>query len=66
MIDKPSVYLTVAAALLGGAGLVWSHAATAQQVTAVSFGGAYQEAQSKALFQPAAKAMGITVRAVQR
>ena len=62
MINKPSVYRTVAAALLGGASLVWSQAVTAQQVTAVSFGGAYQEAQSKALFQPAAKAMGITVK----
>lgn len=36
--------------------------AAAQSVTVVSFGGSYQEAQSKALFQPAAKAMGITVK----
>ena len=34
----------------------------AAQLTVVSFGGAYQEAQSKAVFQPAAKAMGITVK----
>jgi putative spermidine/putrescine transport system substrate-binding protein len=34
----------------------------AQQLTVVSFGGSYQEAQSKALFQPAAKALGITVK----
>ena len=32
------------------------------QLTIVSFGGAYQEGQSKALFQPAAKALGITVK----
>src|SRR5215470_15533174 len=32
------------------------------QLTVVSFGGSYQEAQSKALFQPAAKALGITVK----
>jgi len=36
--------------------------AAAQQLTVVSFGGAYQEGQSKALFQPAAKALGITVK----
>jgi putative spermidine/putrescine transport system substrate-binding protein len=30
--------------------------ASAQTVNVVSFGGAYQEGQSKALFQPAAKA----------
>jgi len=35
--------------------------AGAEQLTAVSFGGAYQDAQSRALFQPAAEAMGITV-----
>ena len=34
----------------------------AAQLTVVSFGGSYQEAQSKAVFQPAAKAMGITVK----
>lgn len=32
------------------------------QLTIVSFGGAYQEGQSKALFQPAAKALGITIK----
>lgn len=36
--------------------------AFAQQLTVVSFGGSYQEGQSKALFQPAAKALGITVK----
>ena len=34
----------------------------AAQLTVVSFGGAYQDGQSKALFQPAAKALGITVK----
>lgn len=33
-----------------------------QTLTVVSFGGSYQEAQSKALFQPAAKALGITLK----
>lgn len=52
-----------AAALIGGAALVLAAAgATAQTLTVVSFGGAYQEGQSKALFQPAGKAMGITVK----
>lgn len=62
MIKKPSVCLTVTAALLGSAGFLLAQTASAQQITAVSFGGSYQEAQSKALFQPAAKAMGITVK----
>ena len=35
---------------------------SAQTVNVVSFGGAYQEGQSKALFQPAAKAMNISVK----
>lgn len=36
--------------------------AGAQTVTVVSFGGSYQEGQSKALFQPAGKALGVTVK----
>ena len=32
------------------------------QLTVVSWGGAFQDAQSKAQFQPAAKALGITVK----
>lgn len=32
------------------------------ELTVVSWGGSFQEAQSKALFQPAAKALGITVK----
>ena len=36
--------------------------ASAQELTVVSFGGSYQDGQSKALFQPAAKAMGIKVK----
>lgn len=42
--------------------LVSAGGAMAQQITVVSFGGSYQEAQSKALFQPAAKALGITAK----
>ena len=34
----------------------------AQELTVVSFGGSYQDGQSKALFQPAAKAMNIKVK----
>ena len=62
MIHMPSPRLTLAAALLGGVSLASPQAATAQQLTVVSFGGSYQEAQSKALFQPAAKALGITIK----
>lgn len=36
--------------------------ASGGKLTVVSFGGSYQDAQSKALFQPAAKALGITVK----
>jgi len=34
----------------------------AAQLTVVSFGGSYQDAQSKSLFVPAAKALGITIK----
>ena len=47
---------------LAAASAVGGVPAAAQQLTVVSFGGAYQEGQSKALFQPAAKALGITVK----
>ncbi|HMK78570.1 MAG TPA: polyamine ABC transporter substrate-binding protein [Xanthobacteraceae bacterium] len=44
------------------AAMVAVQPAAAQQLTIVSFGGSYQEGQSKALFQPAAKALGITIK----
>lgn len=47
----------VALALAGGLGV-----AHAQEITVVSFGGSYQDGQSKALFQPAAKALGMKVK----
>jgi putative spermidine/putrescine transport system substrate-binding protein len=34
----------------------------AAQLTVVSWGGSYQDGQSKSLFQPAAKALGITIK----
>lgn len=48
----------VALASLGGRQV----RAAENTLTVVSFGGSYQEAESKALFQPAAKALGITVK----
>jgi putative spermidine/putrescine transport system substrate-binding protein len=39
-----------------------ANAADAPQLTVVSWGGSYQDGQSKSLFQPAAKALGITVK----
>lgn len=36
--------------------------AFAEDLTVVSFGGAYQDAESKALFEPAAKALGVTIK----
>jgi putative spermidine/putrescine transport system substrate-binding protein len=56
------ILLAAASAVILGAGVLASGTAAAQQLTVVSFGGSYQEAQSKALFQPAAKALGITVK----
>ena len=54
------------ARLLGGMGVLpscWAVGAQAQDsITVASWGGAYQEAQSKAFFQPAAKALGITIK----
>jgi len=41
---------------------VASAQAQAQEITVVSFGGSYQEGQSKALFQPAAKALGLKLK----
>lgn len=52
----------LAAPWMGALLAVAVSAASAQTVNVVSFGGAYQEGQSKALFQPAAKAMKITVK----
>lgn len=51
--------LTCAIALLGAFA---TPGARAQEITVVSFGGSYQDGQSKALFQPATKAMGIKLK----
>jgi putative spermidine/putrescine transport system substrate-binding protein len=51
-----------AAFVVMAAAVTVAQPAAAQQLTIVSFGGAYQEGQSKALFQPAAKALGITLK----
>lgn len=41
---------------------ITGRAQAAPQLTVVSWGGSYQDGQSKALFQPAAAALGITVK----
>jgi len=51
--------LTCAIALLGA---LAAPGASAQEITVVSFGGSYQDGQSKALFQPAAKAMNLKLK----
>ena len=61
MLERKLLNCTVAVAALHAAAAL-ALPAQAEELTAVSFGGAFQEAQSKALFQPAAEAMGITVR----
>jgi len=50
----------VSAVLIGAA--LSATGARAQEITVVSFGGSYQDGQSKALFQPAAKALGIKLK----
>ncbi len=62
MRAKGLVGSALAAALAAGGVMAAGPAAAQQQVTVVSFGGSYQDGQSKALFQPAAKAMGITAK----
>ena len=58
---RTSVTSLAAAALCTGLALAGAPA-VAQELTVVSFGGAYQEGQSKALFTPAAKAMNVKVK----
>ncbi len=48
--------------VLGTASLMLAGNVLAEQVTAVSWGGSYQDAQSKAMFQPVGKALGIEVK----
>ena len=55
---------TALAAALAGALVLAGQSATAQEVTIASWGGSYQDAQSKALFQPVAAALGITAAEV--
>lgn len=55
-----SVALLAMPAVIAGARE--ARAADAKQITVVSWGGAYQDAQSRAEFEPAAKALGITVK----
>jgi putative spermidine/putrescine transport system substrate-binding protein len=61
MLKLKLLNCTVAVAALHSVAVL-AQPALADELTAVSFGGSYQEAQSKALFQPAAGALGITVR----
>jgi putative spermidine/putrescine transport system substrate-binding protein len=62
MHAQPLLCRLLAAALVTLAGALPFTGAQAQEITVVSFGGSYQEGQSKALFQPAAKAMGLKVK----
>ncbi len=58
MLRKILLATTVAAAAAGFA----VSAASAGDLTIASWGGSYQEAQSKAIFVPVAKAMGINIK----
>jgi len=61
MIGSRTPSLTIGAAALAGALALTGQNAQAADLTIASWGGSYQEAQSNALFKPAAKAMGIDV-----
>lgn len=54
---KFNIAIGLAASLLASTAI-----AQAEELTIASWGGSYQDAQSKALFEPAAKATGITVK----
>lgn len=45
-----------------GVSVAWATPALADEITFVSQGGAYQEAQTKAILDPAAKKLGITIK----
>jgi putative spermidine/putrescine transport system substrate-binding protein len=47
-----------------GVAVLFSAGAAAADLTIASWGGAYQKAQSQALFEPAAKALGVAIRQV--
>lgn len=53
--------VTLSIPAMAAALLLSAAAASAEQITFVSQGGAYQEAQTKAILDPAAKLLGITV-----
>ena len=66
-MQYPRANTSPLAATLMGAGLALAltlatPATWAQELTVVSFGGAYQEGQSKALFQPGSKALGVKIK----
>jgi len=50
--------MTIAGAVIG----LTATTALSQELTVVSWGGSYQEAQSKAIFEPVAKDMGIAIK----
>ena len=61
MRNKPNRTKIAVSTILVGM-LSFSSAAVAESLRIVSWGGAYQKGQSVGIFQPAAKAMGITVK----
>lgn len=61
-MDKRKLLKTTVAFVALSAATAFAVPAQADELTAVSWGGALQDAQSKTLWQPAAKVMGITVR----
>src|SRR3546814_16549161 len=64
MSRNTKVKTVVVVAALTGAASLFGASAFAADLTIASWGGSYQKAQSKALFEPAAKALGITIKQV--
>ena len=58
---KPKFTSIILASAVFGTTLSMGYGVSAQEITVASWGGSYQDAQSKALFEPVAKAMGITI-----
>lgn len=62
MLKRNFLNCTVVGTVVLAAGSMTVSTAQAADLTVVGFGGPFQEIQSKTLFQPAAEALGITIR----
>lgn len=61
-MNTKTLGMSLAAAALVAAGTLWAPPAQARDLTVVSWGGSYQDAQRKVYFQPFTKATGIPLK----